>query len=426
MLEPLDSAVKNKATIKEILIGLTESIQINDNDKNNCGLLGGLAGELLFLFQLSRYNENVNNEQVFTEKLSFLQEQLPAYVAQPDLSRGLTGQGWFLEFINQAQGSEYDPELCEEIDNILTNTIASDTWHGEIEMVLGLSGIAAYAARRAEKLSSNKLYDIIIGHYEALAIQTSNNTLSWSQPANSVYRFNKEAPESLEFNLGLAHGVPSIIASLLPALKLPNLHSRTKTLLIQSCDWLIGQELEPNQSSSGKKSISCFDSYCTGYHQENDVLTDKKSNEKSGSRLGWCYGDLTIALTLARVGNALDLPSYIDKAKALGLHAAKRDHHDAAILDAGLCHGSAGLALIFQLLHQQVQAPELLSAANKWLTFTLTMYQEKGLDGLFMYSALSKEYEKDTSLLMGYSGIGLCLLSALGQEADWADCLLMA
>ncbi len=423
MLIPLESAVDNQILVKKILLQLGKTVIAEETQVNHCGLLSGLAGQLLFQFKLSDFDTALVNEVVFSDKLDFLQQQLANYAQQPDLNNGLSGQAWFLEFINQAQGQDYDADFCEEVDDILADILAVDLWQGEIEMVLGLSGIAMYAGRRSRKSSSTVLFERIINHFENLSIKTTANTLSWSQPSNSVYRFNKEKPEELEFNLGLAHGVPSIIAALLPALNIPSLYKRTKSLLVQSCDWLIEQQLI---QSTNEQYSSCFDSYCTGNFTGKSVTIDKDDEVKSGSRLGWCYGDLTIALTLARVGNALELPSYLEKAKEVGLLAAKRDSINGSVYDAGICHGSAGLALIFQLLHQQLKEPELLQAANKWLIHTLELYREKGIAGLYMYSGLTEEYQEDVGLLMGLSGIGLCLLSALGQEADWADSLLMA
>ncbi|WP_042142743.1 MULTISPECIES: lanthionine synthetase LanC family protein [unclassified Pseudoalteromonas] len=405
MVQALEYAIQNKEIINQILNKFNQKILNLENQNTNSGLLSGLTGDLLFLFKLSQYNFELVDENIFNEKLEFLQSQLSLSINRYDLSSGLSGQGWFLEYINQAQEADYDPELCEEIDDILFNTLCIDNWQGEIEMVLGLSGIAMYAGRRQLKYPSKSLFEKIIKHFEDSAIQISENTLSWSQPKDSVYRFNKDEPEAVEYNLGLAHGVPSIIAAILPALKIPSLFDRTKRLLVQSCDWLLDQELKE------ENKISCFGSSC---------------NDNNGSRLGWCYGDLTIALTLARVGNALEMPSYINKAKEISFHSAHRDERQGMIRDAGLCHGSAGLVLIFQLLHQELKEPQLLQAANKWLTYTLERYKNHELHGLFMYSGLTNQYEEETGFLMGYGGIGLCLLSALGEDADWADSLLMA
>ncbi|WDE01272.1 lanthionine synthetase C family protein [Thalassomonas actiniarum] len=405
MSPALSSAIENRPLIEQILKQLGDTVATLPSNPGFCGLLSGLSGNLLFLYKLSVFDARLVNEEVFDDKLEFLQQQLAAHIHYNDLSSGLSGQGWLLEYLNQAQGDDYDPEMCEEIDSLLQESLSQTPWPGEIEMVLGLGGVAVYAARRLLKSPSADLFETLVSHFEQAAVQVTEHTLTWSQPADSVYRFNKEEKETPEFNLGLAHGVPGIIAALLPALKIPALHQRSKSLLLQSCDWLMAQELDKH------KLGSCFGSSC---------------NEQHISRLGWCYGDLTIALTLARVGQALELPSYLEKAKEISLHAAGRDQDNGMVNDAGLCHGSAGIALVFQLLHQHLGEEKLLHTANKWLDITLDDYREKGLKGFYMFSGVTKEHEEDTGLLMGYTGIGLCLLSALTGDTDWVDSLLMA
>ena len=407
MSQTLKTAVENRPLIEQILQQLANPLMALEHQNHPCGLFAGLTGELLFLYHFSTYQDcnSTIDEDVFNDKLEFLQQQLATGAHHHQLASGLCGQGWFIEYINQAQGDDYDPQLCEEIDTILLNTLNTAHWQGDIEMLSGLGGFAVYAARRQRATDAVDLYQKLIGHFEASAMQISDHTLSWSQPGNSLYRFNKAAPQTPEFNLGMAHGVPGIIAALLPALKIPALYQRAKSLLLQSCDWLMAQE------TTQADKVSCFSSSC---------------NDHKGSRLGWCYGDLTIALTLCRVGKALEHPAYIDKAKQISLHAANRDSKTGMINDAGLCHGSAGMALIFQLLNQHLDQPYLLKAANYWLQYTLSLYQQEGLTGFHMYCGLSRTTREDTGLLEGYAGIGLCLLTALGADADWVDCLLMA
>jgi lantibiotic modifying enzyme len=427
MLSALVTADNEKVLIKEILHKISEAIDACDIATDSYGLLSGLAGELLFQFEFNKFTPGGIDENVFTEKLNLLQDQLYSHVNHLNLGRGLLGQSWFIELLNQSQGEAYDEDLCEDIDRVVIRALSIDVWPGEIELVLGLGGFSVYASRRYKKSKNSQMMELIVSHFENLAINTSDIGVSWSQPINSVYRFEKSIPDKLEFNLGLAHGIPSIIASLLPALKIPELYDRAKKLLTKSCNWLMQQELEPKLSDhENKVKHSCFSSFCTGSNNMSGVDIDPSDYENNTSRLGWCYGDLTVALTLARVGKALGNVEYLDKALEISLHAAQRNHISGAINDAGLCHGSAGLALIFQLLYEEIEAPELLLAANMWVKFTLELYKEKGIEGLYAFLADNKKYVYDTSFLTGLSGIGLCLLSALGQEADWADCLLMA
>lgn len=405
MSSQLVMADTKKIKIEKLLKTLTSIIQNTPNDVKNLGLLNGLSGDLLFLWRASQYDSNLVDEGVFNEKLQFLQDNLSLAASTFNLSVGLTGLGWFFEYINQTQAEDYDPELCEDIDDILLKTLSVAPWHGEIEMVLGLAGLSIYGARRQLKSDQSAFYEKLINHFESLATQVSDNTLTWQQPQYSIYRLNKENIEKPEYNLGLAHGVPGIIAALLPALNIPSLYTRTKKMLVQSCDWLLQQQLDTENKQS------YFSSSTSNTHY---------------SRLGWCYGDLTIALTLSRVGEALELPSYTDKAREISLHTALRDEINGMVNDAGLCHGSAGLALIFKLLHQEIGLDELQQASDKWLDFTLNLFDEKGLPGFYKLSGIDKTYSECTGFLEGYAGIGLCLLAALNQEADWTDCLLLS
>ena len=265
------SEIKQSKILKIIGI-LTNIIQSSPHDANNLGFINGLSGELLFLCQANKFDKSLVNETAFDNKVQFFQEHLHKTATQFDFSHGISGGGWSLEYLNQAQGEDYDPELCED-------------------------------------------------------------TLTWRQPDNSRYRLNREDTKQAEYNLGLAHGVPGIIAAILPALQIPQLKTRTERLLRQSCDWLLQQQLNtPDQQSYF--SLSTTQTRC--------------------SRLAWCYGDLTIALTLARVGKSLKIPSYMNKAKEISLHTALRNEKNGKVYDAGLCHGSASIALIFQILYKEL------------------------------------------------------------------------
>ena len=389
--------------IKLILNALTKKVSEVLTDDINHGLLSGLAGHLLFLYNAHKLDKKLVDELIFSEKLDLLQEGL---VDQSfELSSGLAGQAWVLEYLNQSDSSDYDPELLENVDLLFIKALSHEgPWLGEIEMVLGLGGYAPYVARRTRFTDQTELYGKILSGFASTATYFENGQITWSQPVLSVYRFEQEDKAGHEYNLGLAHGIPGIIAALLPALKIPALKVQAYQLLVGSCDWLLVYQ-NPNIIGS-----SCFGT---------------SVGDRSYSRLGWCYGDLTIALTLARAGQALGKSNYVDRALDIALHAAKRDAQSASIKDAGICHGYFGLVTIFQLLNKLMPHPELQQAAKSWLQYGLDKYKEKGLKSLYSYNGIEDEYSEDFSFLMGYSGIGLVLLSVLTDEVDWADCLLM-
>lgn len=394
---------EQESEVHAIIKNLAEQVSQDLHQIKGNGLLSGLAGHLLFLFNAHKFDENTVFETIFSEKLDQLQEQLDEQSF--DFSNGLAGQAWLLEYLNQADVENYDGELLKDVDTLFNNILSFEgVWAGEIEMVLGLGGYAIYAAFRSQFTDQTELYSKIIASFASSATYFENGNITWSQPIDSIYRFEKEDKTKPEYNLGLAHGIPGIIAAILPALEITVLKEQVCQLLIGSCDWLL-----EHQNLSSTES-ACF-SMCVG-----------KGNT---SRLGWCYGDLTIALTLARVGLALDKPNYIVRALDIARHAAKRDAQSASIKDAGICHGYFGLVTIFQLLNKLIPHPELQQAAKNWLQYGLNKYKEEGIESLYSYNIIEDAYSENFSFLMGYSGIGLVLLGVLTDEVDWADCLLM-
>lgn len=394
-----------KQQIKKIVAELVALALSRTYNSEELGLFNGLAGDLLFLWQAERWQPGMVDQQVFENKFDYLQQNLGYLLSLPTFGRGMLGVSWLIEFINQGQGEDYEPSLCSEIDSLLLQQLAVEHWQGELEMVMGLAGYSVYAARRGKKVKQEQHFKQLLRHFEAASMHISEGLLSWPQPARSVFRVNKQNPEQLEFNLGLAHGMPGIIAALLPALDIEPLQQRAYRLITQSCDWLLQQELPKNSFRS------CFAS---------------TSQSSQPSRLGWCYGDLTIALTLARAGRKLGIFSYLNNAEQISLCAARRSAQQGMVEDAGLCHGSAGIALIFQLLNKELKQEGLLQAAHSWLNHSLQLYSEKGLKGFWMYSTITHEYQEVTGLLEGYSGVGLALLAALNNDTDWVDSLLMA
>lgn len=403
---PLSLNSEQHQCIEDIIKTIAEGLIEQENDSQPFGLYNGLCGHLLFLYQLSMFRPDWVDEDKFNHKLEIVQELVPHLSEQIDLCNGLTGVAWLLEYFNQCQGEDYEAAMCESIDEMLTDFMDAKPWGGEIEFIYGLAGVGCYAARRGRQHQGIELYQRIVSFYEQQAIACDVG-ISWTQPQHSIFRYDKEAER--EFNLGLAHGVPGIIAILLPAIELPILSERATALVTKSCDWLMAQ------SDKTVRNISFYGSF---------------SGDKRNSRLGWCYGDLTIALTIARVGKVLGRQDYIEFATLVALDCAKRDSKQAMINDAGLCHGSAGLALIFKLIYQHIELPELLSACEFWVEHCLNLYRKDGLHGLYMFDGHSQSYAKSSGLLMGDAGVALCLLGVIddGQVAanSWLDCMALS
>lgn len=107
--------------------------------------------------------------------------------------------------------------------------------------------------------------------------------------------------------------------------------------------------------------------------------------------LPWCYGDLSVAISLLRAAKAVRSLEFETCALELIEHSAARTLSSTGVADGGLCHGSLGLAHLFQRCYLWTGSAGAREAAIKWLCYfadeqsndPLTNYEGIGfLEGL--------------------------------------------
>jgi lantibiotic modifying enzyme len=99
------------------------------------------------------------------------------------------------------------------------------------------------------------------------------------------------------------------------------------------------------------------------------------------------------------------------------------------VRDAGICHGTAGIAHIFNRLYRTTKQYRFQEAANYWCLETLKM--SKFEDGFAGYKTWHTEeyggWQPCNNLLEGIAGIGLSLLSfVMPEDPAWDECLLLS
>lgn len=385
---------KCKLVLETILQELTEK-PLSEKDLS---LFGGIGGEVIFLWELGCAYPEMPAQDGVDERLNAIQTDLSRIGLQQAFSGGLSGIGWLFEFL--LQQDDYNGEINDELELLLKQELTND-WQGEYEFISGLLGYITFIQRRARGTKDVTLLRQAL----QLLLQYSTATAdgyTWETSVDSVYSFNKQHPE---FNLGLAHGVPGVIAVLTSVCQ----HHQTfraefEPVLASACQWLMSQTRDEAEPGSRYAYSTCT---------------------KGHSRLGWCYGDLSNALILGRAGKLLDNNVLFQFSRQLMLATSKRLYDDSGVVDAGICHGSAGVCLMYQQAAELFDAPELFTVAQYWLDHTLARFERDGLKGFDKYSGADECYLPESGLLEGYTGIGLCLLSALGHSSDWSECLLL-
>ena len=153
--------------------------------------------------------------------------------------------------------------------------------------------------------------------------------------------------------------------------------------------------------------------------------------EPIASRLAWCYGDPGIAATLLVAARAAGEPAWEDKALEVARAAASRPAERSFVRDAGVCHGAAGLAHLFNRFWQASGEEVFRDAARFWIERTLELRSPgEGIAGFRAWHAMTGstgQWAAVPGLLEGAAGVALVLLAAVSPvEPEWDRILLVS
>ncbi|HEY0611099.1 MAG TPA: lanthionine synthetase C family protein, partial [Chitinophaga sp.] len=268
-------------------------------------------------------------------------------------------------------------------------------------------GAALYFLERPMTAATIACLEKMVTQLENAAI-TLDTGISWKD------QFVRKDNTEDHYNLGLAHGVPAILAILSMLHEKKICVERTLPLLEEGVQWLLSTRNDP-----GAEPGSWYPTMVT------------RNNAPIGSpqsRLGWCYGDLGIAITLWNIGVRLEKDAWKKEAVDILAHTLlHRDSRNGTVRDAGLCHGSTGIAQIYRRIYTGSGDERLQTGAGKWLqqTFELGAWE----DGPAGFKAHTLNgYINTFNLLEGVTGIGLAMMAAVDEDAAaaWDRCLLLS
>jgi lantibiotic biosynthesis protein len=294
----------------------------------------------------------------------------------------------------------------EEFDEYLSASMLQHIRAGHFDFLHGALGMALYLLkhRRSDPAVEAALREVI-EHLEAQATRPDNNKMYWLSSVSDT--------EHGVLNIALSHGITAVAMLLCRYIKEDLEPLRCREMLEKVVAQIMGERIDEQVHGS------CFPS------------TNKERDQRHlFSRLGWCYGDLGIALMLWQCGNAIDRADW--KAEALRIfqfNCKRRDAGANHINDAGLCHGAAGVALIFQRMYRETGLPEFLETAQYWHAYTLQMaVPGEGIAGYKVYATKPIPIaDMNRNLLEGVAGIGMCLLHAdLELSQDWDAVFLLS
>jgi hypothetical protein len=405
------SSNKMVKKVSEKLIEIDSCLKHLTIKQNEIGLLSGKTGIAIFWQYYSLY---LNNDANYTNIISKTFEEVFDGISEGNnyhtFCNGIAGVGWAIEHFVQNKYMDNDSnEILEEIDPYLADKMIYDLEkENNYDFLHGAIGIGIYFLNHLLNLKSKEYLVQLIDVLGSQSIEENDGSLKWK----SVVLDINEQPIYV-FNLSLSHGMASIVAFLAKAYSKDINRAKSKYLLEGVIKYLLKNRLDAKIYNSSFRS-----------------WIGENNEEINGSRLAWCYGDLGIAAAIYQAGVALNRQDWINIAIEVLLRtSSRRDLLKETVIDAGLCHGTAGIAHIYNRMYLCTGIEKFKETSSFWMEETLNM--AKFEDGLAGYKAWhgteNSDWVNTYGILEGIAGIGLSFISAISNiEPIWDECLLLS
>ncbi len=283
------------------------------------------------------------------------------------------------------------------------------------ETIYGLSGIGIYLLTNLKDSSfASLLYeimDLLIALTRPRVIE-GHLVPGWHVPCDSLFlEEDKLSNPKGNFNLGLSHGVPGVLAFLsiaaLQGIQRPGQGEAMERIV----SWLVRKRYASNGRFFWPGSVSF----------EEEVSSQPKASVVS--RDAWCYGTPGVARSLYLAGQALQDESLKQFALTSFLSIFASKEEEWQIPCPTFCHGISGLLLIAQLMARDSQSIAVEENVSKLRTLLLSHHSSSALFGFKtldpMRNGQGFARVDRCDLLEGTAGILLTLLSLHTNGCSW-------
>lgn len=369
-------------------------------EKNNkLGLMLGEAGVVLSLYYYLETYASYDLDIQLNNRLDKLLESVKNAELNHSYSNGITGIGWVISHLSNNKFIDINQdEALNELDLYLL--LLLDKAHNDNHDFLhGYLGIGYYFLERRKLKGIEKAIDKI-----TLVAKNQENGMFWT--SKSPYTGEKI------INLGLAHGVSSIISFLSKVSFSGYLNHKTNPLISASVNYILSTSFDKKRYHSFFPSTIHFN----------------PNHEIKNSRLAWCYGDLGIAISLFNANLVLKNSSLEKTIKDIITSSLNRKNYEStAVIDSSFCHGSAGVSYIYKFFYKYFEEKNssFKDAADFWLNVTLSNANKKNAYAGYMSFYGATGWKKELGILEGIAGIMLVLLSDVNKNNNWQSVFLI-
>lgn len=397
-------ATENKL---ETVLGTFEKIIAEKGNNFDISFLNGLSGAALACFYLGRYVD-----AKFTSKarqlVTTITQRLESYTFQlksfHSYCSGMAGVISVFRHLNEF--GFYPNEVAASFapfNELLLKGAMADFEKQNTDFLHGPLGVFYHYIFRLEEPETEQFLGQIFKKYQSVLKRDERGIRVF----NSVI-LDQQAEE---YNLGLAHGLSGHLLILAEAHQRGWATAETEAILRGGVDYLLTLEREPGPGD--------YPTYFPCYQVESTILEGAELEEAFDTRLAWCYGDLDVALALLKIGEVLADQATYQKGLDLALKTTKRQtpYESKVEWNPFFCHGSSGLAYIYQVLFAKTQISAFQAAHNYWIDRT---------NEILEVVHIKEEDRFALSVLEGYAGLALVLLAhQQGAPLPFKELLLL-
>jgi lantibiotic biosynthesis protein len=368
-------------------------------------LASGSAGLAVCNGQLARTR---CDQQAAGAALTRLEEAVDVLATQPltsSLYSGFPGIAWAVELVDGLLGTEGE-DRNGDIDEALARLLQRYPEDAPYDLIDGLTGLGVYALARWPRPPAAQCLLGVVDQLARRARPDRDGVSWWTPPSWRGPRREQYWPGGVD--LGVAHGIAGVIPFLARVHRLGLARQTVRPLLDGAVSWLLAHMVD---TASGPT---------VPYFMADGV-------EPGPARSAWCYGDPGVAAVLLLAARDAGEPAWAAAATGLAVRAASRPPDQTGVVDAGLCHGSAGLAHLFNRMYQMTAEPALADAARFWVERTVELCSAMAPGGGVTRTEAARPAWKGPGLLEGAAGIALAMeAAATTAEPVWDQMLLVS
>lgn len=393
-----------KQKVKEKLDQIAFFIK-NDNSLSP-NLMDGKTGEVIFWAYYGEVFKG-NSQNIKVDKLlSEVFDIVNSGFKYPTFAGGLAGIGWAVEHLvqNGFLISNTD-KVIGILDDYLYPYMVSFIDNGNYDYLHGALGIGLYYLSRVERPKSQKYLKELVYKLENHSTRMKQG-IAWESklmPDNDV----------IGYNLSMSHGISSVITILSRIYESGICKDKVSKLTVGAVNFLL---------HSGKM--------CSNKLKYPSWICKNDINKIANYRLAWCYNDLGIAIALFQAGKIFNNSMWKEEGINTLLNTTRINTlEEGGVRDAGLCHGTSGIAHIYHKMYKNTNIVAFKDASQVWFERTIELISTnlKKEEAQSQGSLSNYFLPGKSNFLTGYAGIGLSLLSAISKiESKWDRILLLS